>query len=317
MLKTLKKSITIEFLFVALSSCAATNDNLVAQSYESKTEESRKKLSVVNCVSDSEHPKCESSRFQRVQGYWLEYKKEQEWARFKELRIDYSNEKLIFYGNDPARNIFLKIEKRKGFDSYYAYWAWANTSLDNAKWQSILGNFVPGGYDYTYLNKISESSADGLGGEVTIAGKLRISTPSGETWGTRVGNAFGRPILPNNGPGITFNSQGMWHSAYAPNGWVSLDLEFPLSVNLTRVKIYSQHSGLYHAAVATKVFAMGPGETFRLLADQKLATPDAEVSFTGASSKFWRIELQAGKSGEVLLRGMRFFSGLAEIKFDQ
>jgi hypothetical protein len=299
-----------------MHSCAAVNDNPAARSYEFKLEESRKKLSILNCVSDSDHPKCESSRFQRVQGYWLEYKQSQEWARFKEIRIDYSNEKLIFYGNDPARNVFVKIEKRKGVDAYYAYWAWANTSLENAKWQSILGNFIPGGYDYTYLSKSNENAPTGIGGEISIAGKLRISTPSGETWGTRVGNAFGASILPNNGPGNTFNSQGMWHSASAPDGWVSLDLEFPISVNLTSLKIYSQHSGLYHAAVGAKVWAMGPGETFRLLAEQALAAPDAEVSFGSTSSKFWRIELQAGRSGEVLLRGMRFFSGLDELKFN-
>jgi len=295
--------------FFALASLAVTNNSFGQQSEYSK------KLGALNCIVDVSGPCGNTSGFRRIQGYWIEYHHGVEFSRFKELEVVDSGENLIFYAYQIKKNQFLRIEKQKNSNLFSAYWSWVTSSIENTKWQSIPGSFIPVIYDYPLSDKTTDNFA-AVSGQLNIGGKLRISTPSGETWGSRVANAFNRHVLPSTGPGNTYNSQRMWHSAYSPSGWVSLDLEFPMAVNLTRIRIHSQHSGVNHAAVGARVFAMGQGD-FRLLTEQPLASADAEVPFTSTSSKFWRVDLKAGQSGEVLLRGMKFFSGSDELVFEQ
>ena len=132
-----------------------------------------------------------------------------------------------------------------------------------------------------------------------------------------MGNALKRELLASAGPGITFDSSRMWHSASTQTGWVSMDLEFPVEVNLTKIRVHSQHSGLYHSALGARVFIKTGGEDFQFVVDQSLAAPDADINFSPTSAKLWRIEFKAGPSREVVLRGVKFYSGSDELIFAQ
>lgn len=140
-----------------------------------------------------------------------------------------------------------------------------------------------------------------------------VTTPSGELYGSRAGNVVRGEILPSAGPGITFDQTRMWHSDSSSAGWVSLDLEFPVRVTLSRIGLYTQHSGMYHAARRARIHLVAGENISLVLADSTLAGPDAEVSFVESSGRHWRIDLLAADRGQVTVRGLRFWSGSEEL----
>jgi hypothetical protein len=83
-------------------------------------------------------------------------------------------------------------------------------------------------------------------------------------------------------------------------------------VTLTRITVYSQHSGQCHKAEQARVWA-GSKKGFRQVGSTKLSSPDSAVEFPAAKAQVWRLELQAGPSGMVVLRGLRFFHGENEM----
>ena len=108
------------------------------------------KISNLTCSTNQFFPKCESTRLQRIQGYWIEYKgNNNEWARFKEIKVESLPGKIIFYAVD-SRPVYIKIEQQTGSNDFLAYWAWADKNIENANWQIILGNFTPNNFNYSY-----------------------------------------------------------------------------------------------------------------------------------------------------------------------
>lgn len=130
-----------------LSACAA---NVYVDSSDTGKArvQSPSTISFLTCVTDSHHQVCEVSGFRRTQGMWVEYKNREEFARYKQTRTTIENDAAVFYGVD-TRPIYIRIEKQKSGNFYYAYYAWANTPLENAKWTQIMGKLIPTQYGYT------------------------------------------------------------------------------------------------------------------------------------------------------------------------
>ena len=142
---------------------------------------------------------------------------------------------------------------------------------------------------------------------------IKVSTNSGETYNSSVGNIVQGRIYPSIDRGkIEFKSKRMWHSAKLETGWASVDLDFPKSVTLDRIEIYSQHSGYAHIVSAAKVFTM-IDDKVKLRCEKSGLESLASLSFESVEAKKWRLELQAGKSKEVVVRGLRFFLGEREL----
>lgn len=138
------------------------------------------------------------------------------------------------------------------------------------------------------------------------AARIAVTTPSGEAYGSHAGSAVEGEILPSAGPGVTFDASRMWHSDSTTTGWVTLDFEFPVPVTLSGVSVHTQHSGLYHAARRARVHLVAGDNVSLVVVDTALAGPDAVVAFMPTTGRRWRVELQAGPSGFVVVRGIRF-----------
>jgi hypothetical protein len=165
-------------------------------------------------------------------------------------------------------------------------------------------------------------------GPQTVPGQpdyvIEGTTPSGEAYGSSLSRMLNGQIKPNWGwtssgfllsttNASTFDSSSMWHSeSQGANGWVSMDITFPVAVSLTRIAIYSQHSGRYNMAVAGRVQVQTNAQ-FVDVVSQPLTAPDATMDFSETLGLTWRIWLQSGSSGYVVVRGLRYFNHSEEI----
>jgi hypothetical protein len=137
---------------------------------------------------------------------------------------------------------------------------------------------------------------------------VRVHTEVASLYDTRVRSAVDGPIDPSRGPGVTFRTDRMWHTETLPDGWARLQLEFPCAVRLDALGIHTEHSGKYHRAIAARVAALRPAGARQLFAGA-LPTADAEVAFPPTLARRWHVELKAGPSRQVTVRGFRFLSG--------
>jgi hypothetical protein len=143
---------------------------------------------------------------------------------------------------------------------------------------------------------------------------VKVTTSSGEEFSSKAANIVQGRIGPSKKVGkVTFDPKTMWQSAKSATGWASVDVEFPYEVELTRVAIHSQHSGEYHIAQAVRVAGQGPWGQFQPVAEADLKSADDSVTVPKTKGRVWRLELRAGESGVVVLRGIQFFSGDDEV----
>jgi hypothetical protein len=139
--------------------------------------------------------------------------------------------------------------------------------------------------------------------------KVEVRTDSGEDYQSKVTNIVSGMIKEH----ITsFDRFRMWHSNRTDTGWVSVELTFPLAVNLTKVSIHSQHTGKYHPAKGVRILAK-TGNDFREVLAQELTNVDQVVSFPSTRAQAWRFFFKAGPSGYVVIRGLQFFSEDREV----
>lgn len=167
----------------------------------------------------------------------------------------------------------------------------------------------PAGY---HMARLVYMDAQTIPGQLPYA--IQATTTSGETYGSSIGNMLGGVIKPSAATSAltTFDPATMWQSDQSPTGWVTVDLSFPMTVGLSRLAIYSQHSGRYHMAQAARLSAKLNGN-MRLVCSRALTQPDSMLEFPVVEAKDWRLELQAGATGMVVLRGLRFFHNEDEI----
>ena len=157
-------------------------------------------------------------------------------------------------------------------------------------------------------------------GPMTIPGHPayapELTTPSGEDYGTAVGQVVAGRVEssapPPAGAGVAFNAKSMWQSKPSRDGWVTVDVAFPVEVTLTAVAVHSQHSGRYHAADRLRVETPGPRGDHSL-GEFPLTAVDQQVVLSPTTARTWRFRLHAADNRVVVLRGLRFFSNRGEI----
>ncbi len=172
---------------------------------------------------------------------------------------------------------------------------------------------VPAGYE---LRGVVCLGPQDIPGQPTYG--IKATTPSGEAYGSSVARMiYGDrgPIMPSvllpDGK-VTYDANTMWHSEKSPTDWVTIDLTFPAPAALTRLDIFSQHSGQYHRALAARLQAKVNDE-FRDVVSQDMVSQDATLRFPATKAQEWLLHLKAGESGMVVVRGLRFFVGEDEI----
>ena len=104
----------------------------------------------------------------------------------------------------------------------------------------------------------------------------------------------------------------MWHSEPVAEN-VTLDLTFPFPVELTKIRLYSGHSGQYHPVKAFSCSVPNADGTQKLLANHEMRSFDGEVTFAATESQHCYLELTPSESKTVVLRGLRFYSGTTEV----
>jgi hypothetical protein len=145
-----------------------------------------------------------------------------------------------------------------------------------------------------------------------------LKTPSGEDFGTAVGNIVGQRVEPSvevRGASRaiqSFNSKTMWQSGPSDSGWVMIEASFPANVTLSGIGIHSQHSAKYHAADGVRVEAQGQ-RGYKLVAEQPLESIDSIAKFRPTRARVWHLYFHAADGHVVVLRGLRFFSQSGEI----
>ena len=139
---------------------------------------------------------------------------------------------------------------------------------------------------------------------------VKVTTSSGEAFGSKVGNIVQGSILPSEKTGsVTYDPHRMWHSESSSTGWVSVTIRFPFDVELSGVVVHSQHSGEYHAAEGVRIGVQGDGGVVRRVVDKPLRSVDAPVTFPRTRAATWEFDFRTGSSGTVVIRGLQFLRG--------
>ena len=137
---------------------------------------------------------------------------------------------------------------------------------------------------------------------------IKVTTEDGETNRSSVQNVVHARIRTSIDRGeIEYDRKTMWHSEKLKTGWATITLEFPEKVTLDKVAVYSQHSGKAHAAVAAKLLTVDAKGKSELRSEIQMPEQDAVMELKPETSKVWQLQLKAGKSGRVVIRGLRFF----------
>ena len=143
-----------------------------------------------------------------------------------------------------------------------------------------------------------------------------VRTSSGEMANSSVSNIVHRLIRTekyrNNKSLIDLDPKSMWLSGIAKDGWVSVDVTFPVSVTLAKIGIHSRCGGKHHPVKAVRIQAK-VGGGFANVCNEAISSPDACISFTEHTAEKWRFFFSAGQSEQVVIRGLRFFSPKCEI----
>lgn len=143
---------------------------------------------------------------------------------------------------------------------------------------------------------------------------ILVETSNGEINGSSVQNVVHSRIRPSLNRGkIEYDQKTMWHSSKLDNGIASLTLTFPMPVSLDRIHVYSQHSGKHHEATAIRISTRRSTGKWREVTQSSIEVPDEEVVFKKTNSKNWKIELKAGESNVIVVRGLRFYDGEREL----
>jgi hypothetical protein len=141
---------------------------------------------------------------------------------------------------------------------------------------------------------------------------IKATTSSGETYKSHVKEIAEQDWIEPSSPEMGFDYTRMWSSAKSPDGWVSVDLTFPFAVNLNGIGIHSEHSGKYHPVKRVKIQVWDSGG-YRDVYAGDINSINDYVSFPFTTGQNWRLFFKAGKSGMVVLRGLRYFSGELEL----
>lgn len=120
-------------------------------------------------------------------------------------------------------------------------------------------------------------------------------------------------IRPNEGPGVTYDSDNMWHTVHQiPAKQARLDVTFPFTVEIDGLGVDTQHSAMDHHA--THIREQATNSQMRIdLANQDLDSIDAELPLPRTCLQKWRLELTPGPSRTIVVRIIRFLKNGREI----
>ena len=141
---------------------------------------------------------------------------------------------------------------------------------------------------------------------------VEVKSNAGAAFNSKLESCVVGHLRSSPGPKLYYDAGSMWHSEPV-EGNVTLDLTFPFPVELTRIRLYSGHSGQYHPAKAFSVSALTANGDEKLLANHEMQSFDGEVTFTTTESQQWHLEMTPSESKTIVLRGLRFYSGTTEI----
>lgn len=141
---------------------------------------------------------------------------------------------------------------------------------------------------------------------------FRVTTPHSDfgTLAISAVGAFSNAIMPAHAP---FVFTRMWHSNSVGSWqWATFEIRFPAPVDLSRLRVYTQYGtengGTKHRAHAIRVLKPS-GSGWAQCKHGNVLGPDQDVapltSCNGSSE--YQVRIQAGASGYVVVRGMRFF----------
>jgi hypothetical protein len=153
--------------------------------------------------------------------------------------------------------------------------------------------------------------------DTTIPGQkahlITVSTNSGEANDTKVDNVVHTYMEQNKqaSEGIGLVSKHMWMSEKAEKGWIDIQLTFPIAVRMNRICVHSQCGGANHPVMALRVESNTDGFVEVARRDEALADEEY-ISFSEVKAKQWRLHLLPGESGQVVIRGLRFYSSRGE-----
>jgi hypothetical protein len=143
---------------------------------------------------------------------------------------------------------------------------------------------------------------------------LIVRSASGESFSSKASNIVQNIICPSENIGIsTYDQDHMWHSDRTSSGWVSLEVLFPFPIGLSCIRIHTQHSGLYDAAEAARISIMEEKGLYQYLGEIELLSIDERIAFPMMKALGLKLELKAGESGFVVVRGLQFYAEDQEI----
>jgi hypothetical protein len=169
---------------------------------------------------------------------------------------------------------------------------------------------VPQGY-------LLRSKVVRLSFDPTIPGQkpyeIKLSTTSGEEAGTKVGNVVYAYVKENRkaGKGIGLVANNMWMSGKKDNGWIDIELEFPIAVRMNRIRVQSQCGGGNHPITGIRVEANNSG-FFEVARRENPLGDEEDISFKQIKAKLWRLYFLPGDSKQVVIRGLAFYSSQGE-----
>jgi hypothetical protein len=139
-------------------------------------------------------------------------------------------------------------------------------------------------------------------------------TDYGESFGSKVSNLVEiQRVIRANSTKVQFDPRSMWHSSQVnKEGWVSLEVIFPVPVALDKLAVYSQHSRQFHQANEIQIEAADDAGAFTFVHHAKLMKADAQVAFPATKSKVWKFAFRGAVGGYVVIRSLRFFIGNEE-----
>lgn len=161
---------------------------------------------------------------------------------------------------------------------------------------------VPGGYKLAPLRSLKPMT-------IPNHPMVIVTTNDGETNGSSVQNLIHAriPVSIDRGE-VEFDKKQMWHSDKLKTGWATVTLEFPAKATVDRAMVYSQHSGRAHRAVAAQLLTVDSRGKTKLRSRIEMTAQDGELKFDPVSSKVWQLKFKSGKSGKVVIRGVRFYN---------
>lgn len=169
---------------------------------------------------------------------------------------------------------------------------------------------IPKGYSFHW-------SVHRFSNNFIIPGQLmydvKLTTASGQENDTKASNIALTLVKSNRKAkkGIGLVANNMWMSGKKVNGWIDLDIEFPVPVRMNKILIESQCGGGYGPVQGVRVEA-NTGDYIELARNEKPFSDEQAISFNETRAKQWRLHFLPGESKQIVLRGLRFYSSRGE-----